>query len=148
MNIVWNYKNFDELNTRELYAILQLRNQVFIVEQNCPYLDLDEKDFKSFHLMGLIDGQLAAYCRILPPSISFDEASIGRVISSGDFRGMGIGKELLKCSIEKVYSSFGKQPIKIGAQHYLKEFYESFGFQSCSDIYLEDGIPHLEMILQ
>jgi ElaA protein len=147
MNLVWTYKNFDELTTRELYAILQLRNEVFVVEQNCVYQDIDNKDLKSFHLMAFDGDILAAYCRILPAGLSFEEASIGRVITAPSHRGKGIGVTLLEKAIQAVSTTFNTKPIKIGAQLYLKKFYESFGFTQTSDVYLEDGIEHVDMVL-
>jgi ElaA protein len=148
MNITWYHKNFKELNTTELYQILQLRNEVFIVEQNCPFQDLDDKDFECFHLMGFdIESQrIVAYTRIVPAGISYKEASIGRVVTSSQVRGAGVGKDLMLKSIELLKELYGNVPIKIGAQFYLKKFYESLGFQQVSDIYLEDGIEHILMI--
>ncbi len=147
MNLIWTYKNFNELTTRELYSILQLRNEVFVVEQNCAYQDVDNKDFKSFHLMAFEGDTLAAYSRVLPPGLSFNEASIGRVITAPSHRGKGIGITLIEKAIEETHRAFGIKPIKIGAQLYLKKFYEGFGFAQTSDVYLEDGIEHIEMLL-
>ncbi|SFH13498.1 GNAT family N-acetyltransferase [Pedobacter insulae] len=146
MNLIWIYKAFDELTTRELYAILQLRNEVFVVEQNCVYEDIDNKDLESFHLMAFEDDRLAAYCRVLPPGISYEETSIGRVITSPSYRGKGIGVTLLERAIEKAVIAFAAKCIKIGAQLYLKKFYEGFGFVQTSEVYLEDGIEHIEML--
>lgn len=145
--ITWTYKSFDELTKLELYTILGLRSEVFIIEQHCNYQDIDFKDLDSHHLMAWDDEKLAAYSRILPPGISFKEASIGRVLTAADYRGLGLGMELMQKSIEKVYLSYGKRPIKIGAQLYLKKFYEGLGFVKCSDEYLEDEIPHIKMLL-
>lgn len=147
MNIDWKLKSFDDLSNKELYSIMQLRAEVFVVEQNCPYQDADGKDLKSFHLMGFdTNGKLIAYTRILPPNISYSEASIGRVVSSPSVRGKGVGKKLMEQSIVEIEKSFGRVPIKIGAQLYLKKFYEDFGFEMSSDEYLEDNIPHIEML--
>jgi len=144
----WIVKSFEELSTTELYAILKLRSEVFVVEQNCPYQDLDDKDLKSYHLLGWKNDLLAAYTRLLPADISYPGMpSIGRVVTSPATRGAGIGRELMNISIEKIYALFGEQNIKIGAQLYLKEFYTSLGFTQTSDEYLEDGIPHVEMTL-
>lgn len=150
MNITWYHRHFKELNTTELYQILQLRNEVFIVEQNCPFQDLDDKDFKCFHLMGFdTDAQkILAYTRVVPAGVSYEEASIGRVVISPQARGVGIGKELMQKSIELSEELFGGVSIKIGAQYYLKKYYESFGFQQIGDIYLEDGIEHITMLRQ
>lgn len=143
----WVIKKFDELTPQELYAILQLRNEVFVVEQNCVFQDADNKDQRSYHLMGWQNEKLAAYTRLVPPGVAYDKPSIGRVVTSPSVRGSGAGKELMKISIEKTKQLFGDIPILIGAQLYLKKFYESLGFQQSSEIYLEDGIEHIEMIL-
>ena len=147
MNITWYHKHFNDLTTKELYQMLQLRNEVFIVEQNCPFQDLDDKDFKSFHLMGFdTDSQkIVAYTRIVPAGISYTEASIGRVVTSSRARGEGIGKVLMEKSIQLLEELYGGVSIRIGAQYYLKKFYESFGFQAFGEIYLEDGIEHILM---
>lgn len=146
--INWICKSFEELTTLELYALLQLRNEVFIVEQNCPYLDVDGKDLKSFHLMAWKEDRLIAYTRLIPPGISYDEVSIGRVVNSPSVRGSGIGKELMQLSIAKIYELFGKQDILIGAQFYLKKFYSDLGFEQEGDVYLEDNIEHILMRLK
>ncbi|MCU0468705.1 MAG: GNAT family N-acetyltransferase [Arcicella sp.] len=150
MNITWYHRHFKELNTTELYQILQLRNEVFIVEQNCPFQDLDDKDFQCYHLIGFdTDSQrIVAYTRIVPAGISYEEASIGRVVTSPSARGGGVGKVLMQKSIELLEELFGGVPIRIGAQYYLKKYYESFGFQQVGEIYLEDGIEHITMLRQ
>ena len=148
MNIQWKLKAFDDLTPHELYAILQLRNEVFVVEQNCVFQDADDKDQASFHLSGYDQNKLVAYTRLVPAGIAYDEPSIGRVITSPAARGTGAGKVLMQVSIEKTYELFGIEPIKIGAQLYLKKFYEGFGFQQISEPYLEDGIPHIYMLKQ
>lgn len=144
--VIWILKKFDELNSIELYTILQLRNEVFVVEQNCPYQDADNKDQLSYHLMGITDDKLIAYTRLVPPGIAFKEPSIGRVVTSPSIRKKGIGKALMEESIKRSLILFGVQPIKIGAQLYLEKFYTTLGFQTTSDTYLEDNIPHVEMI--
>ncbi|MBK6383415.1 MAG: GNAT family N-acetyltransferase [Chitinophagaceae bacterium] len=145
--INWFCKKFDELSPYELYAILQLRNEVFVVEQNCPYQDADNKDQSSWHLMGWLDDKLVAYTRLLPLGVAYPEMpSIGRVVTSPSVRRSGIGKKLMEKSIEELYKLFGNTPIKIGAQLYLLKFYTSLGFQQTSDIYLEDNIEHVEML--
>ncbi len=148
MDIQWLCKSFNQLNTVELYEILALRTAVFIVEQNCPFQDQDgKKDFMAYHLMGKnTDNQVVAYTRLLPKGLAYDEISIGRVVSSPTIRGTGIGKILMEKSIIFCSQKFGNEPIKIGAQLYLKKFYESFGFAKTSEIYLEDGIEHIEMV--
>jgi len=147
--LTFNCLTFDQLSTTELYAILALRQEVFIVEQNCPYLDCDGKDQASWHLQGRnADGQLVCYTRLLPRGVAYDDyPSIGRVVSSSVARGTGAGKELMTKSIEQCRHLFGNQAIKIGAQRYLLKFYETFGFRSTGEEYLEDGIPHTKMIL-
>lgn len=144
----WTYKFYDELTTNELYDILWLRSSVFVVEQNCVYLDPDYKDQKSFHLMGKINNVLVAYVRIIPPGLSYEEASIGRVLTNPDFRSKGYGVELMKLAIEKTMNQFNVQSIKIGAQLYLLKFYSELGFVQSGEEYLEDGIPHIEMLLK
>ena len=145
MKITWSLKKFEELSPAELYAIMQLRNEVFVVEQNCVYQDADNKDPLSFHFMGWAENKLIAYTRIIPPGISYDESSIGRVVSSPSARGTGIGRVLMLQSIAQVYNLFGNVTIKIGAQLYLLKFYSSLGFVQSGEIYLEDGIEHIEM---
>ena len=146
--IIWKLKKFDELTVQELYMILRLRSEVFVVEQNCVFQDMDNKDQASWHLMGFDKDQLVAYTRLIPPGISYPYTSIGRVITSQLARGTGAGKQLMEKSIEEASRLFGNVPIKIGAQLYLKEFYNTFGFEQSSDIYDEDGIDHIEMIRQ
>jgi ElaA protein len=145
----WICKKFDDLTPLELYAILQLRNLVFAVEQNCVYPDMDDKDQHSFHLMCRDKNKLVAYTRLVPAGIAYSEIpSIGRVVTAPAVRGSGIGRQLMQRSIDKIYELFGPASIKIGAQFYLKKFYESLGFIQSGDMYLEDGIEHIEMILQ
>lgn len=147
MKLNWVFKKFDELMPAELYAIMQLRNEVFVVEQDCVYQDADNKDQRSWHLAGWNQEILAAYTRIIPPGVAYKEASIGRVVSSPKYRGTGTGRELMKMSISKAFDQFKCSEIKIGAQVYLTKFYQSLGFIPCSPEYLEDGIPHIEMLL-
>ncbi len=145
--IHWECKPFEQLSVGELYAILQLRAQVFVVEQQCVYQDMDGKDPEGYHFMAWKGGKLVAVTRILPPGISYPEPSIGRVVVHPDERRSGLGTKLMERSIAECYRLFGKQPIGIGAQLYLKKFYESMGFVQCSEIYDEDGIDHIKMIL-
>lgn len=146
MQIQWICKSFNELTSAELYAILRLRNEVFVVEQNCVFQDADNKDQQSMHLMGFVNNELAAYTRLLNVGVAYDKVSIGRVVTSPAYRNSGIGKALMAQSIEKCTALFGEQDIKIGAQLYLKKFYENFGFVQTSEVYDEDGIDHIEMI--
>ena len=147
MDIQWQCKPFNELSPHELYKILQLRNAVFVVEQNCVFQDADDKDDGCLHLMGFSGGELAAYTRLAPPGYIYREASIGRVVTSPGHRSKGLGRELMQHSIEACRSAFGNGPIKIGAQYYLVQFYGSLGFHINGEIYLEDGIEHVHMLL-
>jgi ElaA protein len=144
--IDWRISTFKELSVEELYDILRLRSEVFVVEQNCVFLDMDERDQASYHLQGRVGGKLIAYVRILPPGLAYEEPSIGRVVSSPSYRGKGAGIELMEKAIFETKKLHGELPIKIGAQLYLKKFYENLGFRQCSDIYVEDEIEHIKMI--
>lgn len=139
-------KTFDELSVQELYDLLQLRNEVFVVEQNCPYLDLDGKDEEALHLMGFVNGKLAAYARLLKPGISYGDAAIGRVVVSPAYRGKSYGIELMKYAMRDCRNRFNTSVIIISAQKYLEKFYTDLGFVTKSDVYLEDNIPHVKMI--
>lgn len=141
----WETKSFDKLTLEELYEILRLRSEVFVVEQNCVFQDMDNKDQLCFHLMGWDENTLCAYTRLVPSGISYEYPSIGRVVTSTIARGGGIGKLLMENSIVAINELYGETPIRIGAQLYLKKFYESFGFTQTSEIYDEDGIDHIEM---
>lgn len=147
MSLSWILKEFNQLSPAELYSIIRLRNEVFVIEQNCIYQDADNKDQPSRHLCGWNGDVLVAYSRLLPPGLAYEECSIGRVVTSPAHRKTGAGRELMKASIEKAFSIFHTNAIKIGAQLYLKKFYESLGFVQCSDEYLDDGIPHILMLL-
>ena len=142
----WKIKPFEALNVNELYDLLRLRSEIFVVEQNCVYLDLDGKDKKALHLIGEYEGKIVAYSRLFDAGISFDNASIGRVVVDASYRDKKWGHELMREAIAGVKSNFGKDKITIGAQLYLKKFYESHGFVQTSEMYLEDDIPHIEMI--
>lgn len=139
-------KPFDALTPKELYAILRLRSEIFVVEQKCIFLDMDNVDQGCQHLMLFVNKELMAYSRLVPAGLTYTEPSIGRVVSSHSARGKGFGKQLLKLSIENCIRLYGNRSIKIGAQLYLKAFYESFGFVSQDDLYDEDGIDHIHMI--
>ena len=146
-DITFIHKPFNELTPHELYAILKLRSEVFVVEQNCVFLDADNKDQVSIHVMCWQNESLAGYTRIVPAGIAYEEPSIGRVVTSPKVRHAGIGKLLMNYSIRTTYKLWGNSTITIGAQLYLRNFYTSLGFQQCSDIYLEDGIQHIKMFL-
>ena len=144
----WCYKSFSELTNLELYKLIQLRNEVFVVEQNCVYQDADGKDLESTHLLGYRGTELAAYVRILPPSISYEGfCSIGRVVVSPNHRRNDFGKAVMNKAIEICKNNF-KENIKISAQCYLETFYTELGFKVVSEEYLEDDIPHYAMIYQ
>lgn len=142
----WRLKSFENLTLEELYAFGQLRQEVFIVEQDCPYLDFDGKDAACYHLMGYHAGMLAAYVRLVPIGVSYPKAvSIGRVVNSPKLRGQGLGKAIMKKSLEVVQELWPDQPITISAQDYLLRFYENLGFVDSGTKYLEDDIPHTKM---
>lgn len=139
-------KTFEELNTRELYALLRLRSEVFVVEQDCVYQDIDNKDQKALHVLGFEGENLLAYTRIFKGGDYFDKPSIGRVVVAEKARGKALGHDILRASIETVETRFGKQPIEISAQTYLEKFYNDHNFRAVGEGYLEDGIPHVRMI--
>lgn len=146
MELKWKIKPFEALNVNELYDLLQLRSQIFVVEQNCVYLDLDGKDKKALHLIGEYESKIVAYSRLFDAGISFDNASIGRVVVDENYRDRKWGHDLMREAIAGIKSNFDKEKITIGAQLYLKKFYESHGFVQTSEMYLEDDIEHIEMI--
>lgn len=145
-NVIWILKKFEELTPDELYAILQLRNEVFAVEQNCVYYDMDDRDQASLHFMGWLETKLVAYTRIIPPGIVYEDPSIGRVVTSKHVRRTGIGRDIMNRSIDIVYQIYSKIPIRISAQLYLKQFYNELGFEVTGDPYIEDSIYHIEMV--
>jgi len=144
-SINWILKKFDELTVDELYAILQLRSEVFVVEQNCVYHDPDGKDNKAWHLMSFDKDQLLGYTRILPPGVSYADPSIGRVVTASSVRKSGLGRELMRRSIDACEKLFGKLPVTLAAQLYLRDFYASLGFKASGEVYKEDGIDHIQM---
>jgi len=146
MTFSHSIKSFDELTNHEMYNMLRLRCDVFVVEQNCPYLDLDNKDQKGFHLLYYVDNKLAGVTRLLPKGVSYDEVSIGRVVIAKSHRGLGLGVKLMEASIEGCEEKFGKGPIRISAQYHLSKFYQSLGFVEQGEVYDEDGIPHIGML--
>ena len=145
-NVVWTIKNFNDLSLKELYEILMIRQEVFVVEQACYYLDADGSDEKAVHIWGEIEGKIVAYCRIFQPNIKYKEASIGRVLTSPDFRGQNLGKLLMKIALQTIQIRFKTKAVKISAQDYLLKFYSDLGFVDTFKKYLEDDIPHTEMI--
>lgn len=146
-NLTWQCAHFSELSAAQLYAILSMRSEVFIVEQNCVYQDIDGADIDCMHLIGWTsDQQVAAYMRIVPPGLKFAEVSLGRVITSNAARGTGIGKQLLSKGMAFIEATYPGQAVRIHAQAYLEKFYLSYGFATASDVMLEDGIAHYVMI--
>ena len=143
MNFIAKY--FSELNTTELYEILQLRSEVFVVEQDCVYQDIDSKDQKALHVIGYKNNKIVAYTRIFKPGDYFDNASIGRVLVVASERKYGLGHELMKASITAIKKHFKVTKITVSAQKYLKKFYETHLFIQIGEEYLEDGIPHIRM---
>jgi ElaA protein len=145
--IQWSTKHFSELTVNELYAMLRLRSEVFVVEQNCIFLDMDNNDQIAYHTMGWLDGELIATTRLFDVNQSYPGyQSIGRVVGSPKHRGIGAGKALMQYSIAECERLFGKHPIKIGAQLYLKKFYNEQGFEQAGEMYYEDEIEHIPMI--
>lgn len=141
-----NIKHFDNLTTVELYALLQLRSEIFVVEQDCVYQDIDYKDQKALHVLGYQNEKLVAYTRVFDSGIYFDQASIGRVLVRKNVRNHKYGYDIMKASIRAIISNYGVQAIKISAQTYLKSFYNNLGFKELGEEYLEDGIPHISML--
>lgn len=139
-------KTFEELNLHELYELLRLRSEVFVVEQDCVYQDIDGKDEKALHVLGYEGAGLVAYTRVFLPGIYFAEAAIGRVVVRESSRKNKYGHEILKASIKAIEEHYHTQKIKLSAQTYLTKFYESHGFEQTGEGYLEDGIPHIAMI--
>lgn len=139
-------KTFKELSLDELYAVLQLRSEVFVVEQNCVYQDIDNKDQKAMHIMGYKSDQLVAYTRIFKPDDYFESASIGRVLVKAGERHSKYGYAIMEASINVIEKTYGETKIKISAQTYLKRFYNNLGFEEVGESYLEDGIPHIQML--
>ena len=145
-NILWQIKTFDELSTSELYKLLKARVDVFVVEQNCPYPDLDNYDEVAVHLWAEENGNILAYCRIFNQGIKYPETSIGRVLTTENGRGKSLGKQLIKYAVETIENRFHHSQIRISAQDYLLKFYSEFGFKDTGKKYLEDDIPHTEML--
>ena len=142
----WRWLAFDELTGSELYALLQLRSEVFVVEQHCVFQDMDGADAQALHLLGMRDGVLVAYARCFAAGCKFAEASIGRVLTHASLRGSGVGHDLIEKAIACLIQQWGPQAIRIGAQQHLKAFYRQHGFEQAGPHYLEDGIDHIEML--
>jgi ElaA protein len=146
MRITWYTKTFAELTTHELYEILALRIEIFVIEQNCPYQECDGNDEHSIHLYGMLDDKIVAYVRILPAGISYETSSIGRVVTSSTVRGKGIGHMLMEKAVDRCTKLYGRSKITISAQEHLEGFYGKHKFLKASEMYLEDDIPHIKMI--
>lgn len=149
--VVWQWSRFDELGVSALYEMLRRRQEVFIVEQDCPYLDADGVDPVCLHLLGWLeqaDGtrELVASLRLVPAGVKYEEMSIGRVISTATVRGSGIGRALVEQAMAYIDAHHPGQAVRISAQQYLVRFYSGFGFVAVSEPYDEDGIPHVEML--
>lgn len=144
--IDWKFAAFDALTLSELYGVLQLRSEVFVVEQACVFQDMDGADTEAMHLLGTYGGKLVAYARCFAAGVKFKEASIGRLITRSDLRGSGAGHVLVRRAIDSVEQQWGPQAIRIGAQARLENFYRQHGFETSGGPYIEDGIPHIEML--
>lgn len=149
-SFTWQCLHFRDLSAQSIYKILQARQIVFVVEQNCVYLDADSVDTQCHHLIVWSEysaqSVIAAYLRIVPPGIKYEEPSLGRIITTPEFRGKGLGKKIVQNGITTLLSFYPSSPIRIAAQHYLENFYQAFGFQAVSPVYLEDNIPHIDMV--
>ena len=143
MNI--EIKKFDELTSRDIYEILKIRSEVFVVEQNCIYNDVDEKDMESVHIFFKEKDKIISYIRVIKPGVSYDNASIGRVLVVLEERHRGLAKKIVQEGINYIINIWNEEKITIGAQEYLINFYKDLGFKPISQVYLEDGIPHLDM---
>lgn len=143
----WKVKTFQQLTTDELYKILKVRSEIFVVEQNCVYLDVDGHDQKAYHLYREENGEIIAYCRIFASGDFLEEASIGRVVVIERYRKKGLGKQLMKEALNFLRDELKETTVKIIAQDYLRKFYGSFGFEPVSDVYIYDRLPHIDMVL-
>jgi ElaA protein len=148
MKITYKTKHFSKLSVNELYELLKLRVNIFVVEQNCPYPECDDKDKDAYHVMGYNENfELVAYARILAPGVSYESASIGRVVVREDHRKHKLGYQLMERTIADTFSTYKTEKITISAQYHLEKFYGTLGFKSVGDVYPEDDIPHIKMIL-
>ena len=148
IHMQWKLKKYDDLTINELYDILKLRSEVFVVEQNCPYQDLDDNDKYAYHLFLEHEGLIIAVLRILPEKVSYDETAIGRVIVKKSYRNHGIARKMMIKAIDFITGDLGKNKIRLSGQAYLTEFYTDLGFKKVSEEYLEDGIPHFEFLYE
>lgn len=143
---IYTWARLQDLSGLQVHEILQARESVFIVEQHCPYQDADACDNHAWHMTGHIDGKLACYVRVVDPGFKYPEPSIGRVLTTAEYRGSGLGRPMMQAAIQQTNRLFPGQNIQIGAQAHLRAFYNSLGFQQCSEEYMEDGIPHILML--
>lgn len=146
MKLEFKWSRLESFTALELYQIIKARESVFVVEQHCPYQETDELDLHAWHLSALVNGELAAYARVVDPGVKNSQPSIGRVMTLKKFRGLGIGRALMEEAIKFTEQTYPENDIKISAQVYLQEFYESLGFQAFEEAYDEDGIPHIDMV--
>ena len=145
MNPTWQTLSFNDLTKQQLYDLLKLRQDVFVIEQTCIYPDLDEKDQRAFHVLGYVDDKLAAYARVFDAGDYFEAPSFGRITTAMDFRKQGLGKQLVEETLKSMKARWPGKAYKISAQCYLINFYREFGFEQKGEEYLEDGIPHVAM---
>lgn len=145
--MLWRLMAFEDLRVHELYEVLRLRSQVFVLEQHCLFEEMDGDDRKAMHVLGVRHGELLAYARCFGPGVKFPEATIGRVLTRASVRGQGLGHELMEQAITAVSQVWGPQPIRIGAQAHLAAFYAAHGFHDEGKPYVEDGVDHLEMLM-
>jgi ElaA protein len=146
LSIEWQWCDLADLSPRALYEICAAREAVFVVEQNCAYMDLDGRDVDAHHLIGWSGSQVAAYLRVLPPGVRFAERSIGRVMTAASFRSQGLGRRLMQIALERLDREYPGEALRISAQAHLESFYAELGFVRASDLYMEDQIPHIEML--
>ncbi len=147
-DVKWQWCRLGDLSAEQLYAVFAARIDIFVVEQNCPYQELDGLDADAEHLIAWSGADLAGYLRVLAPDTRFADPSIGRIFTTQEFRGTGLGRELVAKGIERTRLRYPGRPVRISAQRYLEKFYGSFGFTTVSEPYLEDNIPHVEMLLR
>ena len=147
LEVTCSWKEFNELSLDDLYAILNLRQKVFVLEQDCPYIDADYSDQDAFHLLGYKDNDLIAYLRAFKPGIKYEGSSLGRIVTEINSRGLGVGKKIIKEGVKFLKKEYPDNEIIISAQHRLEDFYIDLGFTSRGEVYLEDGIDHIQMYI-
>ena len=147
LEVICSWKEFNELSLDDLYAILNLRQKVFVLEQDCPYIDADYSDQDAFHLLGYKDNDLIAYLRAFKPGIKYEGSSLGRIVTDINSRGLGVGKKIIKEGVKFLKKEYPNNEIIISAQHRLEDFYIDLGFISRGEVYLEDDIDHIQMYI-